>query len=340
MLLKELCDVPGVSGDEGKIRALLKEKAAAVADSVSVDKLGNIIAVKKASVPNAPKLMFMAHMDEVGFIIKSIGDDGLLRYASVGGIDPRVAVSKRVFIGEDEVPGVIGAKPIHLQSEADFGSATKHKDMYIDIGATTKDEAEKLVQVGDYAHFANKLFEFGDGRVCAKAIDDRVGCYIMLELMKNNYPVEMHCVFTVSEEIGMIGAQVLPHTVAPDLAIALEGTTANDVCGAEYHQQVVRQKKGPAISFMDGRSIMHKGLFQNLLDIGLRHEIPVQTKNAVAGGTDVGAVQRTAGALPAITISVPCRYIHAPATVCALSDIDDTIRLLHVFLSTGAKYTR
>ncbi len=340
MLLKELCDVPGVSGDEGKIRALIREKLADLADEVRIDRLGNVIAVKQATGASAPRVLLCAHMDEVGFLIKGITDTGLLQYDSVGFIDPRVAVSKRVRVGEKSLPGVIGAKAIHLQSKAEFGKVLTHKDLTIDIGATTKAQAEELAEIGDYAHFETEMFEFGEGRVCGKAIDDRVGCYILLELLKNRYPVELHCAFTVGEELGMIGAHALPFSIKPDLAIALEGTTANDVCGVPEHEKVVRQKQGPALSFMDRTSIMHRGLLKNLQDIGRRHDIPVQTKNIVAGGTDIGALQRRAGAIPSITISVPCRYIHAPASVCALQDVDDTIRLMHVFLSTGAKYTR
>ena len=168
-------------------------------------------------------------MDEVGFMVLGINDNGLLSYEPVGGIDARVVVSKPVLVGDAEVPGVIGAKAIHLQTRAEFEKVLKHDDLYIDIGASTKEEAEKLVKPGDYVSFRSDWQEFGAGLVKAKALDDRVGCMTLMSLLENDYPCDITCAFTVQEEIGLRGAACVGHSVEADEALILEGTTSNDL---------------------------------------------------------------------------------------------------------------
>ena len=206
MVLKELCALRGVSGNEHEVRDFLLEKVRKTADEVRVDRMGNVLALKKADRADAPTILLDAHMDEVGMIVVGVNDNGLLSYDTVGGIDSRVVVSKHVRVGEKAVPGVIGAKAIHLQTAAERETVLGHSDLYIDIGAKDKAQAEELVQPGDYVSFDSDYVEFGDGYVKARALDDRVGCMTLLRILENRYDVNVVCAFTCQEEIGLNGA--------------------------------------------------------------------------------------------------------------------------------------
>lgn len=341
MVLKELCALRGVAGCEGPVREFVMERAKKCADEVKVDRMGNVIAVKraKANPETAATVLLDAHMDEVGMIIIGVNDNGLLSYATVGGIDPRVIVSKRVFVGEDAVPGVIGAKAIHLQTPEDRERVLLHKDLYIDIGAKDKAAAEKLVKPGDYVSFDSDWVEFGEGFVKSRALDDRVGCSTMLRALENEYPVNLVCSFAVQEECGLRGARVVRFNADCDLAIALEGTTANDLGMTDEHLKVCVPGKGVAISFMDRASIGNVKLFEALKKTAAENKIPWQVKKYIAGGNDAGALQTAKGPIPTCVLSVPCRYIHSPASVAKLSDVDAQFALVDAFLKsrTGGK---
>ena len=254
MVLKELCLLRGISGDEGRVRDFIKSHIEAHADRIWTDPIGNLMAYKKGT-EGKKHVLLAAHMDEVGFMVLGINDNGLLSYEPVGGVDARVVVSKPVLVGEKEVPGVIGAKAIHLQTRAEFEKVLKHEDLYIDIGASTKEEAEKLVSVGDYVSFRSDWREFGAGLVKVKALDDRVGCMTLMSLLENEYPCDITCAFTVQEEIGLRGAACVGHSVEADEAIILEGTTSNDLGDVPSHLRVCRVGAGVAISFMDRASV-------------------------------------------------------------------------------------
>ena len=230
MLLKQMTDLFGVTGHEDAVRAFVREAAAPLCDKVTCDTMGSVYAFRKGSNPNLPHVMLDAHMDEVGFIVTGATDKGLLRIDCAGGIDPRVIVSKRVLVGDDRVPGVIGAKAIHLQSAADMQKVLGYDKLYIDVGAKKKDEALKLCPVGTYAMFDSEYVEFGDALVKAKALDDRVGCVAMLRALKeSDYQGDLTCAFTVQEEVGLRGAKVAAYRVKRDLAIALEGTAGKEL---------------------------------------------------------------------------------------------------------------
>ncbi|MDR3085012.1 MAG: M42 family metallopeptidase [Christensenellaceae bacterium] len=339
MRLKELCELRGVSGDEGAVRAFILKELEGLADEVTVDALGSVIAVKRAKegAKNPKRLMLAAHMDEVGFIVQYVRDDGLLRYEPVGGIDAAVCVSKRVEVGKSALPGVIGAKAIHLQEPAERTKPTTHAMLYIDIGAKEKKDALSKVQPGDYISFASDYVEFGEGLVKAKALDDRAGCAILLELMKGRYDCELICAFTVQEEIGMNGATVAAHRMNPDYALAIETTTANDVPGAGVHEEITALGQGPALSFMDRASIANPPLFSALCELAKAETIPWQLKRGTSGGNDAGAMQRARAGRPVAVISVPCRYIHSPVCVCAKEDIENTLRLCQAMLRNFAQ---
>lgn len=327
--LKALSELYGVSGNEARVRAYLRKEAGPFADEMFVDPVGNLYVHKRGE---GPRVMLAAHMDEVGMIVRDITEAGTLLY-DAGGIDPRVVVSKRVVIGPNDVPGVIGAKAIHLQSPEERTRALKHTDLYVDIGAKDRADAEKLVGKGDYISFTTKFSCFGDGLVKGKALDDRVGCAILLELLRGGYQCDLWAVFTVQEELGLRGAAVTANRVKPDVALILEGTTANDVAETPSHRSVTTVGAGAAISFMDGRTIVPEKMLVTLREAAKREGLPWQMRRGTAGGTDAGAIHRSLAGVVCGGISVPCRYIHSPVSIAAITDIEAAYRLAHTFLN-------
>ena len=338
MLLKELTRLRGVSGDEGEVRGFVIDQAAPYCDEIAVDTMGSVVAWKRCKKEGAPTVMIAAHMDEVGFMIQYVRDDGLIRYMTVGGIDPAVCVGKRVLVGKTRVPGVIGCKAVHLQERDERTRALKHSQLYIDIGARDRDDALKAVSIGDYAVFDSEYVEFGRGFVKSRALDDRVGCAVMLELLKHDYPCNVAFAFNVQEEVGLRGAMATAFRVQPDCAIILEGTTANDTIGARVHEEICSAGKGPALSFMDRASIAHPGLFARMRALAQERNIPWQLKRGTTGGNDAGSIQRSQGGVATVVVSVPCRYIHGPSSVCALSDVENQYRWVKAFLDEGGTF--
>lgn len=334
MDLKTLCEIHAPSGDEKQLRRALLEEARALCgeENVRIDRMGNVLCFKKGTEVGRPHVCVSAHMDEVGFIILAAADDGLLQFRPIGGIDPRVVVSKRVLVGEDRLPGVIGAMAIHLQSKADRERVLDYDGLYIDIGAKDKDEALAKCPPGTYAYFDTPYTPFGDGFVCAKALDDRVGCYNLLRLMRESYPGDATFAFVTQEEVGLRGSAGAAYTVRPDICINLEGTAANDIGCVESPDEVCCAGKGVAVSFMDRSSVYQRRLFKKLLALADSQGIAHQVKRGVTGSNDAANYQRAAAGALACTLSVPCRYIHSGASVCCLSDIDAQFALTRAFL--------
>ena len=329
--LEELCNLNGVSGDEGRVRRYIKEIAKDYADEVWTDTMGNLYAHKKG---DGPKVVVAAHMDEVGMIIWGAMENGLLIYQTQG-IDPRVVVSKRVVVGPREIPGVIGAKAIHLQSMEDRKKVLSHSELFIDIGAKDKADALKYVSPGDYAAFDTKWERLGSDRMKAKALDDRMGCAIALELLKQTYDCDFTAVFTVQEELGLRGAQAAVYNVKPQVALVLEGTTANDLPKTQGHQHITKVGGGPAISFMDGSTIVPRAMFEALKSAAQEAEIPFQIKQGTAGGNDAGAIHKALSGCVTGVISVPTRYLHSPCSLASISDFENAYRLADAFFATG-----
>ncbi len=332
-LLKRLTEVGGVSGDEGRVRQLIRQEVSPFVDEVYTDRMGNLIAYKKGK-GSGKKVMLCAHMDEVGFIITGIGEDGMLKFKVVGGIDPRVLVSKRVLVGEKGHAGVLGIKAIHLQEPEEREHAVKVKQMYIDIGAVSKEEASQAVKPGDYVVFDSKYVEFGDNKVKAKALDDRAGCAAIIELIKQEqrYGFDLYACFSVQEEVGLRGAEVLGYSINPDIAIVVEGTTCSDVPGVDEHLYTTLMGKGPAITIMDGSSYANKELVGILVNTAKNEGIPFQFKKGASGGNDAGRIHLARKGVKAATVSIPCRYIHSPSSVMDLDDYKNTITLISAFL--------
>ncbi|QZY55583.1 M42 family metallopeptidase [Crassaminicella profunda] len=336
MLLKKLCNIPSVSGNEKEVRDFIYEKIKPYVDEIKIDFLGNLIAIKKGK-ESFPSIMLSAHMDEVGMMVNSVDENGFIKFLPVGGMDDRIFVSKVVEIGKNKVKGVIGAKAIHLQEPDERKKALKHKQLYIDIGAKSKEEAEKLVSRGDYIHFDSEYIEFGENLIKAKALDDRAGCAMIMEILKEKYDSTIYAVFSVQEEVGLRGAGVAAYRLNPDLALVLEGTTCYDLTDIDEPDFATRLGNGPAISLVDSGSYFDKNIIKKLLKLAEKNNIKVQFKQTTKGGNDAGRIHLTREGIPTSAISVPCRYLHSPISVIHKDDFENAIKLVSLFLESIKK---
>ncbi len=330
MLLEKLCNACGVSGNEAEVRDIIIPEIKEHCDNLKVDSMGNIIAFKKGE-SSEKKLMIAAHMDEVGFIISGVTDKGYLEFKTVGGIDTRVMISKRVLIGKNKIPGVIGIKAIHLQTKTEREEVPKVKSLFIDIGAKDKEDALKYVKLGDYAAFDTKFAKLSDDNIKAKAIDDRAGCFVMINLIKKPVKYDTYFVFTVQEEVGLRGARVAAYSIMPDIALVLEATTCADVHNVEEGDRVTELGGGVAISIMDRRTIVDREYIELLKSIS--DGIKVQYKKTTMGGNDAGAIHQTGTGIKTASLSIPCRYLHSPVGVASLADIGEMEKLADRFLN-------
>ncbi len=336
MLLQELSEAFGVSGCEDEVRQIIIEAIKDHVDEVRVDSIGNLIALKRGPGEAGLKVMVAAHMDEVGLMITHIdAETGAIRFQPVGGIDDRILLSKVVLIGKNRLPGIIGVKPVHLLREEERSQVVRVDQMTIDIGAKDQGETEKAVKIGDYAVFATEfcqLIEDGLRTVKGKAFDDRAGCAVLIEVLKERYPFDLYAVFTVQEEVGLRGARVAAYAIEPDVAFALEGTICDDMPKKKDVSPTTEIGAGPAISIMDRSFIADRGLFKLLVETAEELGIPYQFKQPGVGGTDAGAIHLAKEGVPSATVSVPCRYIHSPACLLSLEDFENTVRLMRAAL--------
>lgn len=335
--METLCCLDGVSGREDEVREYILERVMPFADEIRTDAMGNLMVFKKGAAKPKQRVMLAAHMDEVGLIITEITDDGYLRFDAVGGIDRRVLIGKRVFVGPVRTLGVIGSKAIHLTTAEQRKTLPKLTDMYIDIGAKDKAEAETLVQLGDTAAFDDSVIRFGDGFIKAKAIDDRVGCASMLELIESQLPCDCWFAFTVQEEVGCRGAAVAVRSIQPDVALILEGTTAADIHGVSGADRVCQLGKGVVIPYMDKGTIYDRELYGTLCRLADENGISWQTKSKVAGGTDASAIQRSGAGVRVAAVSVAVRNIHSPASVVKAEECEAQLKLARLFLKEFAE---
>jgi putative aminopeptidase FrvX len=341
-LLRQLAEARGVSGNEAEVRDLLARVVRPKVDGLRADTMGNLIAYKKGTSDHKMVVMLASHMDEVGLMVVGADSSGYLRFQPVGGIDPRVLPAKRVLVGKDRLPGVIGVKPVHLTSPSERQNVLKVEDLYIDIGAKNKDEALTAAALGESVSFDTPFTCLqgctGDGmaprgRVSAKALDDRAGCFVLASLLDMAFPCDLYAVFTVQEEIGMRGARTAAYTINPTVAFALEGTVCDDAPREEDLSPTTRMSAGPAITVADASFIADRRLVTLLTDAGDACGIPYQLKQPNIGGTDSGAIHLQREGIPSAAVGVPCRYIHSPESVMDLSDLDNTIRLMQAALT-------
>ena len=336
-LARELSNAVGVSGEEGAVRRLVLDAVRPIADDVRVDALGNVLAVKKAApgTRNPLRVLLAAHMDEVGFMVVDHDSDGGLRFEVVGGISEKILLGKPVLVGAKRLPGVIGAAPVHLLSGDRQSSVVKIGQMRIDVGAGSQDAARRLAPLGERATFATEFAEL-DGALRGKALDDRLSCATLIGLLRAGpYPVELHAAFTVQEEVGLRGARVAGYATDPHAAIALDCTPALDLPGRldrENTQYNTRAGHGPAIYVADGSTLSDKRLVGYLARLAEAARLPYQLRQPGGGGTDAGAIQKARTGVPVVSLSVPTRYLHTPASLARLDDWQNTVRLAQLAL--------
>ncbi len=333
MLLRELCSMAAPSGFEDDVRDFIKKNA--ICDELFTDSIGNLICRKKG---NGKKVMICAHMDEVGFIITEITDTGFLKFSTLGGVETTVLLGKKILIGKNKIPGIIGARAIHLQKHEEELTKLNLKDLYVDIGARNKEAAARLVSLGDFAVFDGEYTEFGESLVKSKALDDRVGCSILLELMKEIFEFDAYFVFTVQEEVGLRGATVAANTIKPDVALVIEGTTCSDVYGNKAWEQVTNLGNGAVMTAMDRAAISDEAFFDYIVKISKEKNIPLQIKRTAMGGTDAGAIQRSNQGVKTAVLAVPCRYIHSPVSVMNKNDFESVYALSKAVLKGGLDF--
>lgn len=320
-ILQKLCMHSGISGYEDNVRNFILSEISGHVTECNVDNLGNIIVFKKGNKRSNVKLMVCSHMDEVGLIITNITDDGYLCFTTVGGIDVKVLHGITVNVGENAVRGVIGIKPTHLTVGEEKNKAIKIDNLFIDIGANSKKESLKYVNIGDFVAF-NSIFVNSENCVISKALDNRAGCSILIDIIKKDIEFDTYFAFTVNEEIGLIGAKVAAYNVNPDVAVIVETTTACDLPDVEESKQVCKLGKGAVVSFMDKGTIYNKPLYNLSLEVCSKKNIPVQLKQSVTGSNDSGAIHCSRNGVRTIAISIPCRYLHTPAGIIYKSDYD------------------
>ncbi|KXG74232.1 putative aminopeptidase YsdC [Fervidicola ferrireducens] len=316
-LVKKLTEAFGPSGEENKIREVILDEIKDYADEVRVDVLGNIIARKKGA---GEKLMLAAHMDEVGVIVTNIDDKGFLRFSNIGGISPFTLIGERVVF-ENGTVGVFGMEKM------DDIKDLKLNKMFIDIGARTKEEAQKKVRIGDKAVYYRNCDIIGD-YVTAKALDDRAGCAVLIKVLQNvkSSRFDTYFVFTVQEEVGLRGAKTSAFGIGPDLAIAVDVTKTGDT--PESEKMAVELGKGPAVKIMDRSVICHPKIREMLIDSAEKNNIPYQLEVLEMGGTDTGAIHLTKDGVPSGCLSIPTRYIHTPSEMASIDDMEKAVELL------------
>ena len=331
--LRDLCLLDGISGDEKKVRDYIISRIDGKCE-YKTDPMGNLLVFKKGKSVPKNKIMISAHMDEVGFIVTYICDNGYLKFTSVGGVDPKVAVGRAVKVGN--TVGIIGNKVLHLTKGDEDKTVPALDSLYIDIGAKNKEEAEKHVRVGECVYFISDFVNFGQNKIKAKAIDDRFGCAIMIKLIESELEYDCNFAFLVQEEVGCRGAGPAVFSIRPDYAIVLEATTASDIAFVSKENSVCCQGLGAVVSFMDRSTVYDMELFRNAFDVAEREGINIQPKTTVAGGNDAGTIHKSCEGVRTIAISLPCRYIHSATCVGDTRDMQDCYRLAGALLEEYA----
>jgi putative aminopeptidase FrvX len=338
MLLEQLSNAIGVSGDETAVRKIILEAIKDHVTDIQIDAIGNLTAFKKAKGKSKLRLMLAAHMDEIGFMVTGFESNGTIRFANVGGVDDRILPALRVKIGKDNVAGVIMWTPIHRNKDQNVKAL---KDLRIDIGVANKGAAEGKVKRGDRIAFDTTYAEISETMVRGKAFDDRVGCSLLVDILQADpYPVDIVAAFTVQEEIGLRGAQIAAQRLKPDVAIVLEGTTAHDVPNpladpdsSVSPNPVCKIGGGAALTVMDRSMIAHPTLLNFIRQTAEEAGIPYQLKTALGGSTDAGQIHTSNAGIPSAVISMPCRYIHSPIAYLSKEDYANDLALVKAVLN-------
>jgi tetrahedral aminopeptidase len=335
-LLERLCNACAVSGDEGEVRAIVMEQVKPHVDEIKIDALGNVLAIRSGQSERRLRVMLAAHMDEVGFMLTNDEDDGIFRFDTVGGLDARQLAGKAVLVGKNHLPGVIGAKPIHLTTSEELKQTISLETLRIDVGPGNQGK----VKLGDRATFATPFARLGPS-LRAKALDNRLGVATLIELVRHAPPeIDLLAAFTVQEEVGLRGARVAAYALNPDIAIAVDSTPANDLppydageAGSENTRYNTRLGAGPAIYIADSSTLSDPRLIRHFSQTGDTLGIPFQFRQPGGGGTDAGAIHRQREGIPSLSVSVPGRYPHSAAGLARLEDWQNTLALLHAALA-------
>lgn len=331
-LLKNLCTLIGVSGSEQKVRDFILNEVKNIENTeVTLSNLGDIIVFKKGEMTPKKKLMLSAHMDEVGLMVNEINEDGSVKFVPVGGVNAEVLLSKRVYINEKTV-GVIGGKPVHLMSSDEKEKVVPVSELSLDIGALNKEDAENYVQIGDIINF-EPIFMADEKKITAKSLDDRVGCYLLIETLKEKLPFDAYFVFTTREEVGSIGAAAVSPLIDPDFCISVEGTVAGDVLGKEGAEACTTLGNGIAISLKDRGTLYDPKLIKLAFKLSKDNNIKAQPRALSAGSTDASYMHKTKNGARATGLSVPTRYIHSPVSLCFIEDIEAAEKFLPLYVN-------
>jgi endoglucanase len=326
--LETLCNLNGGSGDEKPVREYILSKIKDCGGDIKIDNLGNILVSKKGKM-NGKKIVIGAHMDEVSFIITHISDDGSLSFAPVGGIDASVCGGRRVTV--NGLTGVIGTKAVHNLTDDEKKAAITFEALKIDIGAADKKEAEKYINLGDRAYFEADFAQFGQGKIASKAIDDRFGCEILIDLICSDLPYDCTFAFFVQEEVGCRGSRAA--AIDADYAIIAETTTAADFDGVKDEKQCCKVGGGAVISYMDRSTVYDREMYDLSKKTADENNIKWQTKTLIAGGNDASSVNTKNHGVKTAAISLPCRYLHTAAVVADKGDIDCVRRLITALIT-------
>ncbi len=327
--LLELCRLNGDSGLEDAVRAYIRTQVLPYADPIEEDPAGNLMAFKRGT-SSGKTVMVSAHMDEVGFIVKSIHPDGTLRFAPVGGIVDKILPAMRVTVGEHALPGVISMPPPHMGRD----KILKPSDLVVDIGAENREQAEKLTYPGDFIAYAGEPVFFGDGILKAKALDDRLGCAVMLELLREDFPCDIWYAFTVQEEIGS-GAMTAAYRLKPDAGLVIECTTAADLPFVKGALRTCSFGGGAAIPTADSGTLYHPALVHTAREAATKAGISWQDKLTIAGGTDAKHISQSGYGVPMVAISAPGRYLHSPVSCVKWSDAEAVCGAVRAFLQSA-----
>ncbi len=334
-LLKSICTTPGAPGFEQKIRELVLEEVKELTDEIEVDNMGNVYAIKRGK--GDKRVMVGAHMDEIGFIVTHIDDNGFIRFHTLGGFDPKTLTSQRVIVhGREDVIGVLASKPIHVMTPEERNKVSKLQDYFIDTGMSAE-EVKKRVSIGDPITREREFIEMGEC-VNGKSLDNRLAVFILIETLRNlkgkEIPFDLYGVFTVQEEVGIRGANVSSMRIKPDFGFGLDTTIAYDVPGASAHEKITELGKGTAIKIMDASTICDYRMVQFMKNTADKHGIQWQPEILTAGGTDTAGIQRmTEGGSIAGAVSIPTRHLHQVIEMAHKSDIQGSIDLLTACIS-------
>lgn len=330
MLLEKLSNASGPSGYEGEVRKIIIEEIKRYVDDIIIDRMGNIIVHK---IGKGTKVMINAHIDEVGFIITGFNEDGTLKFRPLGDINSKIPPCKALLVGDKKIQGVVGLKPIHLQSRVDRQKGINYNGLCIDIGAKNRSDSEKYVEIGDFAVFNTHFDSFGDGLVKGKALDGRIGCYILIELLKENYTFDLYGVFSSMKEVGRRGAYGAAFRINPDLGITIDGVESSNILSVPNHLKGGAMGEGPIINRLDSSTLYDHSIINEIGKIAKENDIPLQIKALGIKENDGGSIQGVKEGCKVVSIGIPIRYINSSVSTASIKDIDNGKDILTKFLN-------